>query len=71
LLHGLNTAAATDAAAGAAAAAVPGGFASAVLSAGVQQMEALVAEDVERLQQQWQRQERPKLQAGAAEIWHE
>jgi hypothetical protein len=42
-----------------------------VLSAGVAELEALVGEDVARLQQQWQAQEQPKLQAGAAEIWHE
>jgi hypothetical protein len=42
-----------------------------VLSDAQQQAEVLVGEDVARLQQQWQQRELPKLQAGAAEIWHE
>jgi hypothetical protein len=75
LLQGLSRAAAAGgggaASAAAAGAGGSGGFASGVLAGALQEMEALVAEDVARLQQQWQQQELPKLQSGAAEIWQE
>lgn len=51
--------------------AATGGFHSAEMQAVFAEMQQLVHEDVQRLAQEWEQQERPKLQQVAADIWQE
>lgn len=54
-----------------ASAAPAGGFHGAEMQQAFAEMQQLVQEDVERMSQQWEQQEMPKLQRGACDIWKE